>query len=64
MTKRKDILKNIADFAKGTGKTLTIKEGGNHTRIWVGEKYTTVGRHKEIDNLMARKIYKQIGMEQ
>ncbi|OIR95554.1 toxin HicA, partial [Corynebacterium diphtheriae] len=43
MTKRKDILKNIADFAKRTGQKLTIIEGGNHTRIWVGEKYTTVG---------------------
>lgn len=63
MVKRKDILKNIASYAKRTGQTLTLKEGGNHTRIWVGDRYTTVGRHNEIDDLMARKIYKQIGME-
>ncbi|WP_047241221.1 hypothetical protein [Corynebacterium epidermidicanis] len=63
MTKRKDLLKNIARYAKETGQPLTIKEGGNHTRIWVGDKYTTIGRRNEIDNLMARKIYKQIGME-
>ncbi|APT87756.1 MAG TPA: toxin HicA [Corynebacterium flavescens] len=63
MVKRKDILKNIASYAKRTGQTLTLKEGRNHTRIWVGDRYTTVGRHNEIDDLMARKIYKQIGME-
>ena len=63
MTKRKDILKKIANYAKQTEQTLTLKEGRNHTRIWVGDRYTTVGRHNEIDNLMARKIYKQIGME-
>ncbi|APT93767.1 toxin HicA [Corynebacterium phocae] len=64
MTTRKEILRNIADYAKRTGRSLTIKEDSNHTRIWVGDRYTTVGRHNEIDNLMARIIYKQIGMEQ
>ncbi|MCQ4618472.1 toxin HicA [Corynebacterium sp. CCUG 59401] len=63
MTKRRDILRAIAQYAKDTGQELVIKEGANHTRIWVGDKYTTLGRHKEIDDLMADKIYKQIGVK-
>ena len=58
MTKRKHILKTIAHYAKKTNQ-----EGANHTRIWVGDRYTTIARHSEIDDLMAQKIYKQIGIK-
>lgn len=37
--------------------------GGNHARVWVGDEYTTVPRHKEIPNRFARKILKQIGVK-
>lgn len=63
MTNRKDILKAISHYAKTTKQKLTIKEGGNHTRIWVGDRYTTVPRHREIPDLAAQKIYKQIGLK-
>ncbi|MFC2263230.1 toxin HicA [Corynebacterium matruchotii] len=63
MTKRKHILKTIAHYAKKTNQKLVIKEGANHTRIWVGDRYTTIARHSEIDDLMAQKIYKQIGIK-
>lgn len=53
----------ISHYAKTTEQELTIKEGGNHTRIWVGDRYTTVPRHREIPDLAAQKIYKQIGLK-
>lgn len=37
--------------------------GGNHARVWVGDEYTTVPRHKEMPNRFARKILKQIGVK-
>lgn len=63
MTKRKEILKQLKAYAKQHDLPMKIVEGGNHTRIWVGEKYTTLPRHNEIDNKFARNIYKQIGMK-
>lgn len=63
MTKRKELLKNIAQYAKATEQELTVKEGANHTRLWVGERYTTIPRHSEIANRLAENIYKQIGMK-
>ena len=63
MTKRKDILKAISNYAKSSNQELIIKEGGNHTRIWVGDRYTTLPRHREIADLAAQRIYKQIGLK-
>ena len=63
MTKRKDILKAIAAHAKATGLEMTITEGGNHTKVQVGDKRTIVARHKEINELTTKAIYKQIGIE-
>ncbi|AHI22428.1 hypothetical protein B843_05195 [Corynebacterium vitaeruminis DSM 20294] len=42
---------------------MTLVEGGSHTRVWVGARYSTIPRHNEIDDLLAKKIYKQIGMD-
>ncbi|MFH0412242.1 toxin HicA [Corynebacterium sp. L4756] len=63
MTKRKEILKKISQYAKDTNQEITIKEGATHTRLWVGERYTTIPRHAEIANRLAEKIYNQIGMK-
>ncbi|MDN8578328.1 toxin HicA [Corynebacterium bovis] len=62
MTKRKDVLAAIARYARDNDLPLTVKEGGRHTRIWVGDRYTTVPRHNEIANRLAAQIFKQIGM--
>lgn len=62
MVIRRKVMKEIAQFAKRTDQKLVVKEGANHTRVWVGERYATVARHNEINELMAQKIYKQIGM--
>jgi len=54
-------MKHLQKAAKDRGVEFVEKEGANHTRVWVGENNTTVPRHSEIDDLLARKIMKQIG---
>lgn len=41
-----------------------IKEGGNHTKIYKNDSLiTTVPRHKEIDEFLARKILRDAGLK-
>lgn len=61
MTKRNELLRVIRRYAREQGAELRIVEGGNHTRVWVGERYATIPRH-EIDDKVARGILKQIGV--
>lgn len=63
MTTRREILRRIRALAKATDETFRTEEGGNHTRVWVGDRYTTVPRHREIPDNFARKILRQIGAE-
>lgn len=56
--KRRDIIKKLE--AAG----LTIKEGGNHTKVYKdGVRVSTVPRHKEINELTARNIERQTGVK-
>ncbi|OMH30670.1 type II toxin-antitoxin system HicA family toxin [Tersicoccus sp. Bi-70] len=63
MVKRKALLKEIDEFAKSRGVVAQITEGGSHTKFRVGENTTTVPRHSEIGENLAKAIRKQIGME-
>lgn len=63
MTKRKDVLAIIRKYAKEQGVAVVMKEGGNHTRVWVGEKYATLPRHNEIPDRFAKTILRQLGIE-
>lgn len=58
---RRELMKNLERVAKDRNEEFTVKEGGNHTRVWIGDKNTTVPRHNEIDDLLVKKIMKQIG---
>lgn len=40
---------------------MRIEEGRNHTKVWIGERYTTVPRHREIPDRFATEILRQIG---
>lgn len=62
MTKRKVIIKTINDYAKANGLGVTFSEGANHTKVVLGERRTVIGRHAEINELTAKAIYKQLGM--
>lgn len=63
MTKRKDVLTAIRKYAQEQGVPVVMKEGGNHTRVWVGERYATLPRHSEIPDRFAKTILKQLGIE-
>lgn len=54
-------MRDLERVAKDRGEEFTVKEGGNHTRVWVGKANTTIPRHNEIDDKLAKKIMKQIG---
>lgn len=58
--KRVDLLKKLATIAKERGEKLTITEGGNHTKVWIGHKMTPVPRHREIAEGTVRTILKSI----
>lgn len=37
-------------------------EGGNHTKVWIGDQQTVVARHTEINELTAKSILKHMGV--
>lgn len=49
-------MKTLATIAKENGHTLTIKEGGNHTKVSFGEWKQVIPRHNEISEKLARAI--------
>lgn len=63
MVKRKALLREIDEFARSHGVVAQVTEGGSHTKVRVGENVTTVPRHNEIGENLAKAIRKQIGME-
>lgn len=44
----------IADHAKTNDLAMTITEGGNHTKIQVGDSRAVIPRHSEINELTPR----------
>lgn len=41
---------------------VRLAEGSKHTRAYLGEKRSTVPRHKEISNTLVKEIRKQLGL--
>lgn len=60
--KRKDLMKKLAEKAKAEGADLELTEGGNHTKVKIGDKRTVVARHNEINEITAKAILKQMGI--
>lgn len=58
-----EVIKKIRKAAGRAGVEFELFERSNHTGIRVGNKKTTVGRHRETSNLMAETIYKQLESE-
>lgn len=57
--KRLELIKHV--LAHGC---IILREGGSHTALFnpANQKQTILGRHREIDNNMARVICKQLGI--
>jgi mRNA interferase HicA len=61
--KRKDLMKQLGQQAKSEGLELEVVEGGNHTKVMIGDRRSTVPRHKELNELTAKAILRQMGVE-
>ncbi|QPL05151.1 MULTISPECIES: hypothetical protein [Actinomyces] len=57
--KRRDLEKALQAIAKEHGLTLTLKEGGNYTIATVGTWREPIPRHREVAEMLARKIIKR-----
>ena len=57
--KRLELVKHLLSHG-----CLILREGGNHTALFnpTTKRQTVLGRHREIDNVMARTICKQLGI--
>ena len=57
--KRLEMLKHLLSHG-----CIILREGGNQTALFnpANKRQTVLGRHREIDNVMARTICKQLGI--
>ncbi|WP_200938270.1 hypothetical protein [Aeromicrobium sp. Root472D3] len=55
-------MKKIAEHAKVEGLDVVLTEGGQHTKVVVGDRRTVVPRHNEVNEITAKQILKQIGV--
>lgn len=53
-------MKRLEAIAKVRGERMVVREGGNHTRVWIGESFTVVPRHREIKEMTAKSIMKDV----
>jgi mRNA interferase HicA len=60
--KRRDLMKKLAAEARAQGRELILAEGSNHTKVSIGETQAVVPRHKEINEITARAILRQMGV--
>jgi len=58
--KHRDLIGRINKIARERGETAVFTEGGSHTKVAVGDLLTTIPRHKEIKEPLARKIIADI----
>lgn len=58
--KRTDLIKRLKAIAKAQGVEYREKEGGNHTKVWVGTRMQPVARHTEINEITAASIIKHM----
>lgn len=54
--KRRDLMNKLAQVAQENGHALTQQEGGNHTKVIIGDWKQPIPRHREIDEKLARTI--------
>jgi mRNA interferase HicA len=62
--KRRDLMKALRLQAKAEETDLILTEGGNHTKVQIGERRSVVPRHNEINEITAKAILKQMGVEE
>jgi hypothetical protein len=58
--KRRDLMQKLREMAAAEGRDLVESEGGSHTKVTIGDRQSVVPRHREINELTARAILKQL----
>lgn len=58
--KRRDLMKRLAQIAKAQGVEIRFTEGGNHTKVWIGDSSEMVPRHTEINEMTAKAIIRKL----
>lgn len=56
-------MKKLAEQAKAEGLELVETEGGSHTKVKIGDRQSVVARHNEINEITAKQILKQMGVQ-
>jgi len=51
--------KQLKKIASERGESLVVKEGGSHSKVFIGEQMITVPRHREISEMTAKAIIKE-----
>jgi hypothetical protein len=59
--KRANLVGKIDALARELGTTAVWVEGANHTKVAIGARRSVVPRHREIDEVLAKKILRQLG---
>ncbi len=54
--RRTALVEQLRQIAKDKGVPFDVTEGGSHSKVWIGERFVTVPRHNEINELTARAI--------
>lgn len=57
--KRRDLEKQLKKIASERGESLVVKEGGSHSKVFIGKQMITVPRHREISEVTATAIIKE-----
>jgi hypothetical protein len=61
--KRGDVIAKLKQAAKSRGLRFEMRELTRHSAITVGDSTRTLGRHREIDDLTAKKYWEQFSDE-
>lgn len=61
--KRAEIVKRLREAAKARGLYFSVEERTRHGQITVGNTSKTLGRHREINDVTARKFFDQFAEE-
>jgi hypothetical protein len=56
--KRRAVMQELARLARTSNVTMTVTEGGKHTKVELGSMTLIVPRHNEVNEMTARGILK------
>lgn len=57
-------MKRLTAIAKAQEQELVVTEGANHTKVKIGDRQNVVPRHREINEITAKKIIEHFEKEE